>query len=388
MKFIPIWLCSLSKRLLKKPLFLLALFLIPLFVLSMRFSLQSEDAILRVALYTPETDKTQMEQQIIQKLLDSSNRSVHFYRCNSKEELIHDVKSSRASSGYLIPAHLEEKLKQHEQKEEPIIYSYRHADAITTKIIDEIIYSNLYSSYSYDILSEFIHQKSGTPSDERLQELYRHYQDGYSFIQFEYEDGSQNKILQSRDANYMMLPVRGMTAILILLTGMIGTLFWYEDERNKLFIRLTASKKPVISLLYLAIPCLMAGIAGIIAIFLTGFASSLWLEVPAMLLFLISIVAFCDLLRSLLPKLELFLAAIPISLIGSLVLCPVFVDLTTSLSWLKPLRRLTPVYHYLRALYSTRGKWELLCFSLLFFLLAAICRQLRWYHQTSRPSKP
>ena len=94
-------------------------------------------------------------------------------------------------------------------------------------------------------------------------------------------------------------------------------------------------------------------------------------------LFLLAISAYSMLLRELLPDADSYLSAIPLSVIGSILLCPVFADLTAALPLLKPLRMLSPVYYYLNSIYMVQARWELLVYSVLVFTTAIGIQRLR-----------
>nr|MDE6568692.1 hypothetical protein [Lachnospiraceae bacterium] len=100
MKTILTWIRLLTKRLLRKPSFILSLLLIPLFVLFLQRSLHSGDAILQVALCTESSDPSALESTLLTKMADASNSTVHFYICNSLPELQDDLKNNRAVCGY------------------------------------------------------------------------------------------------------------------------------------------------------------------------------------------------------------------------------------------------------------------------------------------------
>ncbi|MDO4166800.1 MAG: ABC transporter permease [Eubacteriales bacterium] len=369
MKTFRIWTWLLTKRLFHKPMFVLTLMLIPAFVLLLQFSIQSGDAMLRVALYTENADVNSSEGRLLSQLVEDSQHSIQFYLCDTLADLQSDVHNHRAACGYVIPAGLEEKLQQHETSATSIITAYHPKGAIETLLIDEILYSKIYRELAYDIAYRHICEKTKQNPDHLLRTRYDQYHQDYSFIQFEYADGTQNQILNQADTNYMLLPVRGIVSILILLAAMTGTIFWYGDHAHHVFLRLTGYQQTMVKLLYSLIPAVLAGIIGFAAILLTGFAGPILQECIAMGLLFTGACAYCMLLRELLRNQAFYLSAIPISVTGSILLCPVFVDLTSHLPFLKPLQMLSPVYYYLRSIYSVQARWEYILYtSILLFL--------------------
>lgn len=377
----------LTKRLLHKPIFVLTLLLIPLFVLFLQRSLHSGDAILQVALCTESSDSSALESALLTRMVDASNSTIHFYRCDSLSELQSDLNGKRAVCGYLFPSHLEQKLEEHARKNTAVITAYHQTSATETRLLDEFVYRMIYEELAYDIAEQHIFEKKKEKPTSRLRSLYQHYQQGYTFIRFEYANGSDNQILNQENSNYLLLPIRGICSVLILLAAMTGTVFWYEDQEQKIFLWLHRPYKTTIPLLYSLIPAVLAGICGLTAIIMTGFARQILQEGICMGLFLLAISAYSMLLRELLPNANNYLSAIPLSAAFSLLLCPVFVDLTATIPLLKPLRILTPVSYYLNSIYAIQARWELFIYSVLVFAAAVGIRHLRKTTCYSEPNR-
>lgn len=377
MKIVVTWIKMLTKRLLYKPTFVLTLLLIPLFVLFLQRSLHSGDAILQVALCAESSDPSALESTLITRMSDASNSTVHFYICDSLSELQDDLDNNRAICGYLFPRHLEQKLEEHARKNTAIITAYHRANATETRLLDEFVYRMIYEELAYDIVEQHIFDKKKEQQSGRLRNLYKQYQQNYTFIRFEYADGSDNQILNQQNSNYLLLPVRGICSVLILLAAMTGTVFWYQDHDRKLFLWLPRSYKTMVPMLYSLIPAVLAGICGMTAIIMTGFARQILQEGICMGLFLLAISAYSMLLQELLPDANSYLAAIPLSVIGSILLCPIFADLTAALPLLKPLRMFSPVSYYLNSIYMVQARWELLFYSIAVFILAMGIHKLR-----------
>lgn len=382
MKTIVTWIKMLTKRLLLKPTFVLTLLLIPLFVLLLQSSLHAGDAILQVALCSESSDPSALESTLLTKMADTSNSTVHFYICDSLSELQADLDNNRAICGYLFPRDLEQKLKEHAQKNTAVITAYHQVSATETRLLDEFVYRMIYEELAYDIVEQHIQEKKKEKPAGRLRSLYNQYQQDYTFIRFEYADGSDNQILNQQDSNYLLLPIRGICSVLILLAAMTGTIFWYEDHERKLFLWLPRSYKTMVPLLYSVIPAIFSGICGFIAIMLTGFARQIPQECLTMGLFLLAISAYSMLLRELFPDRNGYLASILCSVVGSILFCPIFADLSTVLPIAKPLRSLSPVFYYLNSIYSSKARWELLVYSVLAF--ACICAKNTCYSKSNR----
>lgn len=386
MKKIFTWIWLLAKRLLHKPAFMLTLLLIPLLVLLLKGSLRPEDAMLRVALFSESSDPDSLESVLTARLAASSNHTVHFTVCDSLSELQADLRCNRAACGYVFPCRLEQELDRHAGQNQAVITAYHQTGAMETLLLDEMVYRIIYEELSYDIVKQHIQDKKKTKADRRLYRFYQRYRQDEAFIQFEYADGSSMQMINQKRSNYLLLPIRGICSVMILLAAMTGTLFWYEDDGRKLFLRLPPSFHTLLSFFYSLIPAILAGICGLAATTLTEFAGQTGQEFGAMGLFLIAVSAYSMLLREILPNAHSYLAATLLSAIGSLLFCPVFADLSMVLPIMKPLRMLTPVSYYLNSVYTAGARWELLIYSAVAFLLALgirykatafTCRHLR-----------
>lgn len=364
------------KRLFKNPLFIITICLIPVIVLGLRFAVGNGDSVLRVAVFTASSDTESTECLLTDHLLKTSSTAITFYRTESEEILRHDVAQGTAACGYIFPEHLEDKLKAFSDSPQPILKAIRQKKEVRTKIIDELVYSGIYEFLSFDILSDFIYKKTGADYSPELKNRFESYQTGQAFFEFEYADGSQNTALQSPNTNYMLLPIRGMTAVLLLLAGMTGTLLWYADRKARLFAKLSVSEQRQMELLTITAPVMLAGISSLFSIFLTGISSGIGNELLLMFLYLFDVIAFCRLLCLLLPHTDQMLAAIPVFTAGSLVTCPVFANLSSILPVISYIRWLTPVSWYLRAIHDAKGKLLMLALGLLLFLIPSFVRRL------------
>lgn len=380
MKKIQIWFWLILKRLIKNPIFVLTLLLIPALVLGIRFSAGAGTSMLKVAIYVPKGDSGRMEQQLARHLIKSSQKAVTFYMAGSEKDLRLDVAENRAACGYILPKDLETSLSEFSISGKPALKAVRQKDELRTKIIDELVFSSIYDKMSYDILAGFIHKKTGKDLSPEHKKNFIKYQKSQIFIEYQYADGSANRILQ-KDQNPMILPLRGVTAVLLLLAGMTGTLFWYQDKNNKLFVRLARRERYPIRLLYVAVPVLLAGLFGLTAIFLTGISSAPGSEIQTMVVYLLDIIVFCSFLRLLLPRKEWILAALPVFTVGSLIVSPVFTDLSLLFPFLKYARLFTPVTWYLKGIHSASGRLLMLVPVFILPVLEILLRRLYlWFH--------
>ncbi|MCM1245016.1 MAG: ABC transporter permease [Roseburia sp.] len=367
-----IWFQLIAKRLLKNPLFVVTLLLIPALVSGIRLLSGDAEGFLRVAVYAPASPAGATEQKLADYLFSHSGSAVTFYQAESETALREDVMKGYAACGYIIPDGLDQKIRQFNAARTPVLKAIRQKSELRTKIIDELVYSGVYKFMSQELLNQFVDRKMDSDVSQELTELYNSHLGAQAFLEYEMSDGSENKVLSRPDTNYMLLPLRGVAAILLLLAGMAGTLFWYGDSDKNIFAWLDKKEKQRIQLLYFLTPALLAGSSALLSIFLTGISSGILNELLCMSLFLFAATAFCRLFCLVLPRLEWMLAAIPFLAAAHLIICPIFIDLSTMVPIFRYIQKITPVTYYLNSLYSVRNKWLLAAFGVSTALLAML----------------
>ena len=65
-------------------------------------------------------------------------------------------------------------------------------------------------------------------------------------------------------------PIRGTVALFVLLAGLAGLVFWFQDKAEGRFKVMSYEKRPVIHYGSMLLPTLLAGIVGIVCIFIAG----------------------------------------------------------------------------------------------------------------------
>lgn len=363
------------KRILKRPLFLFTLLLMPFAVLFLQNCQTKQDSMVRVALYTLDKDSKTAD-AIIEHFIGLSNSSIAFYEVSSKQEMQDNITKGTTSCGYIFPKNLDDAIIEYTQNHTPFIKTLRPKNDVTTNIVDEIVLSKFYKEISFHILDFFLEEKTGTePDNILLSELFTKHADSEMLFEFEYADGTKNEILNSSNLNYMLMPMRGIVSVLVLLSCMAGGLLWYSDQKNGLLPLLNQKKQQLFGSLSLWVPGLLAALAGLFTIQLTGIAENPIKESLSMFFYLCSCIGLTTLLRTISQKREYFLATIPFFVIGSLILCPIFIDLSSFLPEISNLNKLLPSTYYLNSLHSIKDSLYLLLYSVVAFAISFAVRK-------------
>lgn len=366
MKRLGIWILFMCKRLLKRPSFVIILCLLPCLLFSYRYLISEESGAVRVGLYFEDTE-AELSGELREALL-ANDIFAEFYVCQESEELYLDVAAGRAECGYVFPADLPERFLQRDWEAAVTLVvsdNSRYADYIS-----EAVYARLFFFLADELVTDYLatHVDFGGGREEIelfIAEQYRQAASSAdSIFEFHYVDGSTGEIQEQKgekdaDHNYLTKPIRGTVALFVLLAGLAGLVFWFQDEREGRFAAFAYYKRPVLSLGSLLLPVLLGGVVGLLCLELSGVAAVLWRELAAMLLYCLLVTAFCNLLRLMVPSVNAVCAMIPILSIASYLCCPVIMDIKTFVPALAYIRPILVVDYYLETFLQPAQFWRL-----------------------------
>lgn len=376
------WLALWCKRLIRKPLLLFTILLMPLTTLFLQQCSTKQDAVLRVALcLEPGSAEvsdngnllTGNGEELVKHMTSLSDASISFYICRDRNQLIRDVKSRKANCGYLIPSDLEEKIPAYVQERKPFLTVIRGKKDVTTRIVDEIVLSKNYGTIAYHIMENFLSENTGTRPDRA--ELLRTFQSHGSnelLFQFQYLNGEENTIMQEKSTGILMLPLRGIVAAILLLTCMAGELLCFQDREEGKYSQMTRKQKRLATLYSLLIPGAAACIFALLSIKIAGISGSISRELPAMACYLFACLGLATLLGKLLPRQSIYLASMPVIFLLSLILSPIFIDLGILLPAVRKMSSLLPITWYLMGIQSTQNLLYLLAYGGICLLLCCL----------------
>lgn len=379
-----LWVHLLNKRILKQPLFLILIAMVPLLVFGVG-RLSRESSSLVTAAVAPRSPEDEASAALIQSLVDGSSSAVRYISCENEDELLHAVSTGQARIGFLLPADLNALFQAYGSQEtknlsagalvllgsllgsdtasqgmkDHAIQCYSATNDVISKLTREQLFGKLYPSLERAVLKTWlkIHPEVGSMDNEQreqfVEETLASYETDYDFFNLEYLDGTS--VEEDEISRYIASPMRGLLAVLLTLTGLSAVLYLTEDCRQGRFVWIPAYVHPPFHFLYLLIPLMDVALAVFAALFAGGSFTRFSMELPALLLFVLQIAGFSNLLRILLRKKHFMASSIPILISACLFLTPVFVDLTI----LEPLQILLPPYLYLKAIHGNVPLWYL-----------------------------
>ncbi len=359
------WFLLFQKRILKKPMFQATLILIPIILILLTSFQHGDASLIKVALYKGNGDLSSL---IAEHMLDRNNSVIQFYECDSEEKVRQDVIRGKAECGYLIPDNLEEKITSNNS----LITVLNKDSSISTMVINELLCGEMFSHNSYKIFEEFMlehHPDILSSSKERsdLKDMFEKYRSPQMMFSFQYIDGQENVLLNhDSNANYYMMPVRGILSVLILVAAMGGVLMLSKDDKKGTWQWIKLHNRPLFHYVYLIMTIFIVCLVSLIAIFFTGLNTYFILEIFLMICYAILIAGFCNLLRVLIPNTYVLCSVIPILVLISLVISPVFIDLRRMIPEINILRLLIPSNYYLYAIYGIDMQFKLLLSGIVF----------------------
>lgn len=343
----------LSKRLLRKPGLVAILLLIPLLVAAMGIASSSGDgSILTVALATEEPGDPTAE-AILSDLSDGVGL-VRFIRCDTPSAAAEWVESGRADAAWIFAGQMEQKIEKftkNPNSANAFVTVIQREDNVLLRLAHEKLNATLYPHLSLALCGNYVYRHLLTPDDlseQELEEYYRAVQaEGADLFTFAYL-GSEDTAVDTSDANYLTSPLRGLLAIMVVLGGFAAAMFYMQDEKRGLFDRLLPKHRFPLALGYHGAAVFPIAVAMLLALLLTGMATSIGRELIALLLYSLITVGFCIALRLLCRDIRLLGALAPVLVVVMATMCPIFFKSPS----LPVLQYLLPPYYYLNAIYK------------------------------------
>ena len=352
-----------NKRLLKKISFLIILCCIPLLVLGVNLMAKQESGILRVVLCQEDADD--LSEEIVADILQMES-ALSFVEAETVEEAIRLVQSDKADAAWIFPEDFTEVMETYFQQgiwDDPLIRIVEKEDNVMLHLSREVLFSRLYSSINYMVYEDFVRTKVldgiEVVSEEELWESYQKTNMEENMFEFSYLDGETADM----GTSYMLYPVRGLLALVIVLCGLALGLYFMQDEQNGIFIWMPLNRSVLGSWLYQMPGLVDVGVVVLAALFLSGVTVSFLTEILLMFVYLWMVAGFSDLVRRLCCKLVRRGAMIPLLMLVMLAVTPIFMG-APNMKWIQ---LLLPPYYYINALHNNAYRVGMLVYVVVIF---------------------
>ena len=332
-----LWCALLLKRLLHRPAYLAILLAVPLLTLALAAAARTDTGLITAAICR--TDPEDAAAAAVEERLTGSSAVVRIRSFARKEEALELLERGDVDTVWILGS-LEDDLAFYAAHgwSDGAIHVVEREDNVLLMLARETLFAALFPELSRKQFDLLLEESFGETDSETLQEYYQSGAVQGEIIRFETVSGAQLR------ENHIVSPVRGLLSVLVLLAALASALYSIGEQNNGSFIWLHPVKRGLLPLLSGFLASLPAGIASVLALILSGLGRGVGAECTAMLLHCCLSALFVEALRRVLRSETRFAAAIPVAVLLSLALTPVFADLNV----LQPVRWVLPGYWYLR----------------------------------------
>lgn len=342
------WMFLSGKRALKRPVFLLLLFILPLGSMMFRRAEEKDDGRISIALFT---DGDEWNEKVAEELMENGG-SFRFYLCGTQEELEEDVASGHAECGYSFGCDLHEKLLNKKYKR--AIQATVSPSTTAAELASETVFAGLFRVFGRELLETYVSENGEAFAEarmndstlwEKVEEKYDlHLIDGSTFaFQYEQSDGG---LIEENEIK-AVFPVRGIAAVFIFVMGLGAAVTAAEDEERGFYKAVTGMRKRGLQMISVCVMVFFSCLSVMIYIVLTEGTGNIAVEVLKLLIYGGLTAIFCMFFLCLVKKPVALAGFIPFFILGSMVTCPVFADLSAFIPILKTIRQLFLPWYYM-----------------------------------------
>lgn len=347
MKRVLLWLWLLIKRQLKSPAVIVFLVGMPvLCLLVTALPAMQEEGVPRVGLVAEDADETA---QKTMERLTGGEYSVDFYEAPSREILAESILKGETAHGYVFSGQLTQKLDARNLKGS--IFLLKEDSGFLSAMTNEIVFAELFRVYGLNIAVNyvaesdlFVHVRPAALA--AVKERYAQYGAGSETFHLDFEMLEGSGGTAELKASGAVFPIRGVLAVLVFMAGLYGGVWWMTEQEEGMFVAIPKKLVQWGRFLYIAVPTVLFAVSAELTLALTH-TGNFPFELLKMLGYVCLIVGFTAVLTWLLPGSKWMLSALPVFALASLIICPVFVNLTTVIPGLRYLCWGLMPYYYL-----------------------------------------
>ena len=337
MRRLLVWCALLLKRLLRRPAYLAVLLAVPLLTLALSAASHGETGLITAALCRE--DASDSASAAVEERLQGASGVVRVLCFDSEKAALECLRRGEVDAVWVLGS-LTDDLAHYARHgwSDGAIRVIEREDNVLLMLARETLFAALFPELSRAQFSQLLEEDFGETDEAALERYYRSGAVRGEIIRLETLSG------QARTENHIVSPVRGLLAVLVLLAALSSALYSIVEQKNEAFVWLSRPKRAALPLLSHLLSALPVGLASLAALYAAHLGRGFGAECLAMLALCALSALFAELLRRLLRAEARYAAAIPVAVLLSLALTPVFAELNV----LPPLRWLLPGYWYLR----------------------------------------
>lgn len=370
LKKLPLWLWMLTKRLYKKPAFLVLLLLIPVLAIGYRSAVRDSGNVLTVGLAQQAQDPVSI--RIFQELM-TDGHLVHYEIFSSPEEAREHLQAGKVDAVWLFPGDMQQHIDafaENPSKSNGFITVLERTDNVALALSREKLSSVVYGEAARVIYLNYLRAEVPELSHLSDAELMQYYDNTvFSADLFHFGDSEKAE----KDTNFLLSPLRGLLGVIIVLCGLATAMHFQQDDSKGTFSRVSPQWRIVPETACHLVAVVQLTILSSICLGVCGLAQGFWIELAALVLYSLCVAAFSMMLRQLLGSIRLMAAVLPVLCVLMLVLCPVFFDLGA----LRKIQYLLPPTYYINAVHNPAYLGYMALYTAACFILRWIAAKLR-----------
>ena len=324
------WGLLLWKRLYKKASFVLLLLMIPVLVFGYGTAAEEERGLITVALASEVTPVEPMTESIWAELMESN--VIRYVRCDTPEQARSLVEEDRADVAWIFAEDLEEKIytfAADRSRKNAFVTIVEPKDRVLLKLTREILSGVMFSYCSEAVYLRYIRQNVPELADVSDQQLLEYYHNvGWEEGLFVFSEIQGNQIPeQETQNNYLLTPVRGMLAVIMVLAALATAMYYLHDIKQGTFAWVPQRRLWAVELGCQMITAVNIGAVALLSLALTGQLQGLPEEVGMMLVYGLCVSGFAMLVRRLAAGIRGLAMVTPLLVVAMLAICPIFLNL-------------------------------------------------------------
>lgn len=346
---IMIWFYMLSKRLYKKPSFLLILLLIPLTVMVYGKAAQEDSGIMTVAL-AAEDPQDMLVCEIMDELLDSSPL-IRYIKLDSPQEAEEQVLMHGADVAWIFPENMQQKIDAFitaEKSPQPIVHVITRENNVAIMLSSEKLSGLMFKYCARAYYLRYLRDNAmelSAYTDEEILGFYDEALIGDQLFSFTNTTGNDTS---SAKLNYLLTPMRGLLGVIMALCGLATAMYYVKDDAAGTFAYLPNRQKVFAEAGYQTVSLVNVSAITLLALVILGLSVDVGREMLIMVVYAMSVISFSMLVRVCCGSLRGLGTAMVLLVVLMIAVCPVFYDFAA----LRSVQLLLPPTYFVNAAYN------------------------------------
>ena len=359
------WGFMLSKRLYKKPSFVVLLVLIPICMFAFSIAANQDGGFVHIVL-AQKNSSDSVSTEIIDELL-STKSIVQFTEADTPDTAIENVKNGLADEAWIFPDNTESEIEGFVTgRSDYVVSVVTKEQSVSLRLARDKLVGELYKYCAKAFYIDYIRTNISDLDDLSDRELITYFEevrvDETLFVYGNPADISAN----DDEANYLTSPIRGLLAVLMVICGMAATLYYMQDEESGTFARVKQRRKGIAALGCVLTAIVNVSVVVLLSLCLSRLAGNIFKEIFSMLLYAFCCASFCLCLRQIFASIRSYAAIIPLLAVVLIGVCPIFFEFRG----MSELQMIFPPTYYVKAVYDGSYLIYMIGYSVAGFLLS------------------